>query len=130
MSWQSLLLALPSDGVEIVDDRVADHIASVATRLEPRSPGLTADIRDLIQRDIPSLRGEPQLTALLEASVEENVIIFVHMLRHGIVTGHVEAPTAALEYARRLAERGVPVTDLVRAYRVGQAAFSATASMS
>ena len=32
----------------------------------------------------------------------------------------VEAPTAALEYARRLAQHGVPVHGLVRAYRVGQ----------
>ena len=32
----------------------------------------------------------------------------------------VEAPTAALEYARRLAQRGVPVNALIRAYRLGQ----------
>jgi DNA-binding PucR family transcriptional regulator len=32
----------------------------------------------------------------------------------------VEAPTAALEYARRLAQHGVPVNALVRAYRLGQ----------
>jgi DNA-binding PucR family transcriptional regulator len=45
------------------------------------------------------------------------------MLRHGIVTAHVEAPTAALEYARRLAQRDIPATALIRAYRVGQARF-------
>ena len=32
----------------------------------------------------------------------------------------IEAPTAALEYARRLAQHGVPVNELVRAYRLGQ----------
>jgi DNA-binding PucR family transcriptional regulator len=32
----------------------------------------------------------------------------------------VESPTAALEYARRLAQHGVPVNALVRAYRLGQ----------
>jgi hypothetical protein len=63
------------------------------------------------------------LSSLLDASVEENVVTVVHMLRHGIVTNHAEAPTAALEYARRLAERGIPATTLVRAYRVGQARF-------
>src|SRR5260370_37239766 len=45
------------------------------------------------------------------------------MRRYGIDTAHIEAPTAALEYARRLSQRGVPATDLVRAYRVGQARF-------
>ncbi|HTY32081.1 MAG TPA: helix-turn-helix domain-containing protein [Mycobacterium sp.] len=44
----------------------------------------------------------------------------VHSLRHDIAVERVEAPTAALEYARRLAQRGVPVNALVRAYRLGQ----------
>ena len=30
----------------------------------------------------------------------------------------MESPTAALEYARRLAQRGVPANALVRAYRI------------
>ena len=109
--------------VETADHRVGDQVASVAANLEPRIAGLVADIRELIQRDIPALGDDSQLTGLLDASVEENIVTFVHMLRHGIVTAHIEAPTAALEYARRLAQRGVPATDLVRAYRVGQARF-------
>jgi DNA-binding PucR family transcriptional regulator len=102
---------------------VGEQVASVAASLEPRIVELATDIRDLIQRDIPVLAGEPALTSLLDASVEENVVTVVHMLRHGIVTAHVEAPTAALEYARRLAQRDVPATALIRAYRVGQARF-------
>ena len=105
------------------DARVEERIASVAANLEPRIGEVIADIRDLIQRDIPKLDSDPALVSLLDASVEENVVTVVHMLRHWIVTTHAEAPTAALEYARRLAERGVPATTLVRAYRVGQARF-------
>src|SRR4051794_7551469 len=37
--------------------------------------------------------------------------------------GRVEAPAAAIEYARRLAQRGVPIVALVRAYRIGHARF-------
>lgn len=109
--------------VEIADRRVEGQVASVAASLEPRIAALVADIYELIQREVPALGDDPQLTSLLGASVEENVVAFVHMLRHGIATVHVEAPTAALEYARRLAQRGVPATALVRAYRVGQARF-------
>jgi hypothetical protein len=109
--------------VKIADPRVGEQVASVAASLEPRIAGLATDIRDLIQRDIPTLGADPQLTSLLDASVEENIVTFVHMLRHGIVTAHVEAPTAALEYARRLAQHDVPATALIRAYRVGQARF-------
>jgi hypothetical protein len=41
-------------------------------------------------------------------------------LRYHIAVERVEPPTAALEYARRLAQHGVPVNALVRAYRLGQ----------
>ena len=105
------------------DARVEERVAFVAANLEPRIAEVIADIRDLIQRDIPKLDSDPALASLLDASVEENVVTVVHMLRHGIITTHAEAPTAALEYARRLAERGIPATTLVRAYRVGQARF-------
>jgi hypothetical protein len=109
--------------VKIADPRVGEQVASVAASLEPRIAELASDIRDLIQREIPTLEADPQLSSLLDASVEENVVTFVHMLRHGIVTAHVEAPTAALETARRLAQHDVPATALIRAYRVGQARF-------
>jgi len=109
--------------VETGDRRVGEQVASVAASLEPRIAELATDIRDLIQHDIPRLDGDTLLTSLLDASVEENVATVVHMLRHGIVTAHVEAPTAALEYARRLAQRDIPATALIRAYRVGQARF-------
>ena len=109
--------------MDIGDARVGEQVASVAASLEPRVAELATDIRELIQRDVPTLDSDPALTSLLDASVEENVVTVVHMLRHGIVTAHVEAPTAALEYARRLAQRDIPATVLIRAYRVGQARF-------
>lgn len=42
-----------------------------------------------------------------------------HALRHDIPLDNVEPPTAALEYSRRLAQRGVPINALLRAYRLG-----------
>ena len=57
---------------------------------------------------------------LLGTSVEGNVDTILHALRYDIAVERVEAPTAALEYARRLAQHGVPVNALVRAYRLGQ----------
>ena len=52
--------------------------------------------------------------------VESNVTTVLQALRCGIAVEHVEAPAAALEHARRLAQHGVPVKTVVRAYRLGQ----------
>ena len=63
------------------------------------------------------------MLALLEASVAENVSTMLHVLQHGIDLENVRAPAAAEEYARRLAQQGVPLSALLRAYRIGSARF-------
>jgi hypothetical protein len=84
---------------------------------------LSADIYHLIVRQIPQLGTDSRVLTLLEASVGENVATVLHILQHGIDIDHVHAPAAAEEYARRLAQRGIPVAALLRAYRLGAARF-------
>jgi DNA-binding PucR family transcriptional regulator len=84
---------------------------------------MSADIYGLIVREIPQLRGDKRVLTLLEASVGENVATLLHVLQHGIELENVHAPAAAEEYARRLAQRGVPASALLRAYRIGSARF-------
>jgi DNA-binding PucR family transcriptional regulator len=91
--------------------------------LTPRVAEVSADIYHLIVREIPQLRGDKRVLALLEASVGENVATLLHVLQHGIDLEKVHAPAAAEEYARRLAQRGVPMAALLRAYRIGSARF-------
>ncbi|HEX6677925.1 MAG TPA: helix-turn-helix domain-containing protein [Actinomycetes bacterium] len=74
-------------------------------------------------QEIPQLRADGRVLALLEASVGENVATVLHVLQHGIDVDRVHAPAAAEEYARRLAQRGVPIAALLRAYRIGAAKF-------
>ena len=45
-------------------------------------------------------------------------------MQHQIDLSAVQAPAAALEYARRRAQRGTPLTALLRAYRLGHTCFS------
>ena len=84
---------------------------------------MSADIYGLIVREIPQLRGDKRVLTLLEASVGENVATLLHVIQHGIELENVHAPAAAEEYARRLAQRGVPASALLRAYRIGAARF-------
>jgi DNA-binding PucR family transcriptional regulator len=108
----------------IIDDaRVGDQVALVAANLESRLAELIGEILGVIEHDIPALRGDRRIKSLLEASVAENVSTATHMLRHGIDTAVIEAPAAAVEYGRRLAQRDVPAAALVRAYRIGQARY-------
>ncbi|MGB6514982.1 MAG: PucR family transcriptional regulator, partial [Mycobacterium sp.] len=99
---------------------VSSYVAEVAGRLHGRLVALSSALRHALEDQIPELRGDAALVELLGTSVEGNVDTVLHALRYDIAVERVEAPTAALEYARRLAQRGVPVNALVRAYRLGQ----------
>lgn len=102
---------------------VAQRASEVSGALAPRSAELSAEINDLILRKIPQLRRDRPVLALLQASVAENVTTLLHVLQHGIDLEKVRAPAAAQEYARRLAQRDVPIAALLRAYRIGSAQF-------
>jgi DNA-binding PucR family transcriptional regulator len=95
-------------------------VAEIGAQLNDRLAAVSGSIRAALEDAIPELRGDARTIELLGASVEGNVDTLLHALRHDIAVERVEAPTAALEYARRLAQHGVPVNALVRAYRLGQ----------
>src|SRR5258705_12195567 len=94
-------------------------------QMNDRVVELSSSIRGALEDEIPELRGDARTIELLGASVEGNVDTLLHALRHDIAVERVEAPTEALEYARRLAQHGVPVNALVRAYRLGQRRMNA-----
>ena len=102
------------------DVGVNRYLAEVAGRMHERLADVTSDIHRVLGDQIPELRGDAGIAELLGASVEGNVDTILRALRYDIAVQRVEAPTAALEYARRLAQHGVPVNALVRAYRLGQ----------
>lgn len=102
------------------DVGVARHIANTAARLQERLAQLSSGMRLYLEDQIPELRGDARVMELHGPSVEGNVDTLLHALRYNIAVERVEAPTAALEFARRLAQHGVPLHALVRAYRLGQ----------
>lgn len=103
----------------ISDGSVADSAAAVVARLTAALDEVTARTQRVLVGEIADLRGDTQLVQLLRDNVAANIDTVFSAIRHGIPVEHVEAPTAALEYARRLAQRNVPANALVRAYRLG-----------
>jgi hypothetical protein len=101
---------------------VAESAAAIVSRLDQRVAEVTGSIQQMLVTEIADLRGDPQLLQLLRDSVDGNVATVFSAIRHAIPIEKVELPTAALEHARRLAQRGVTVNALVRAYRLGHKA--------
>ena len=64
------------------------------------------------------------LRALLASSIDSNVDACLQIMQHRIDLAAVRAPIVAVEYARRLAQHGTPLTALLRACRLGHARFS------
>lgn len=99
----------------------ADALVKVAvTSLRSQIVTLAGGMRDRLATRIQELDGDAAIIDLLYASIEGNVENILHSLGHDIPLDKLEPPSAAYEYARRLAQRGVPMSALVRAYRLGQ----------
>src|SRR6476620_1111502 len=104
-------------------DAVSRELSEVAAAVGGHVLDVTHDIWQLVTSDIPELRGDDIVEKLLDASIEENVATLLHVFEHGLVPDEIRPPPAAVEYARRLAQRGVSTIALIRAYRVGHGRF-------
>jgi hypothetical protein len=103
---------------------VAELMAEVATAVSRRAAAVSRDVYRVILREVPQLRDDKPLLALLASSVDGNVDTCLQIMEHRFDLSAVHAPAAAVEYARRLAQHGAPLPALLRAYRVGHACFS------
>src|ERR1700745_674319 len=110
--------------VDIDDPAVAELVAGVAAAVSGRAPPGSRGVNEVILRDIPELRDDKTVLALLSSSVHSNVGTCLQIMQHQIDLRAVQAPAAALEYARRRAQRGTSLTALLRAYRLGHTCFS------
>jgi hypothetical protein len=104
-----------------MDPAVGAASALVIDHLMARHMAVSRTVQEALASDITHLRGDQELVRLLGASVAGNIETIFHALRHDISLDNILPPTAALEYARRVAQRGVPMDALVRAYRLGHA---------
>jgi DNA-binding PucR family transcriptional regulator len=104
-------------------EAVDRELSAVGATAGARLLELTQEIWELLTRDIPELRGDEIVEKLLDASIEENVVTLLHVIELATRPDEVDAPAAAVEYAKRLAQRGVPIVALIRAYRIGHGRF-------
>ncbi|HEX4290937.1 MAG TPA: helix-turn-helix domain-containing protein [Trebonia sp.] len=103
---------------------VAEVMAGVAATVSRQVAAVSENVYEVILREIPELHDDQAQLTLLASSVDSNVGTCLQIVQHHIDLNSVHAPAAALEYARRLAQRGRPLTALLRAYRLGHTCFS------
>lgn len=104
------------------NDSVINGAAAIVHRLADRQGIIVGWVQQLLVAEIAELRDDAQLLQLFYASTEANIETVFSAIRYGIPVENVQPPTAALEHARRLAQRDVSVNVLMRAYRLGQKA--------
>jgi hypothetical protein len=95
----------------------------MAAQLLTRLPDLAKALTVRILEEEPELGADAALVDSLNASVLDNVSTVLRVLELRPDPDAVRAPAAAVDYARRLAQHGVPISALLRTYRLGQAAF-------
>lgn len=98
------------------------YLREVVDRIENHREMVT-EMRELLSTNIEGLDGDQQLVELLQASIESNVSTIFHMLQNDIGLQALKPPTAAVEYAVRLAQRDIPLSALTRAYYLAQSMF-------
>jgi DNA-binding PucR family transcriptional regulator len=101
---------------------VAKSAALIVSRLDDKLPEIARSIQKRLVTELPEIAGDGEILGLVYDSVQGNLDTFLPAIRNGISIDHVEPPTAALEHARRLAQRGVDADFLLRTYRLGHQA--------
>ncbi|MFF4395220.1 PucR family transcriptional regulator [Streptomyces sp. NPDC001480] len=101
----------------------AKCLSVVASNVAAHMPEVSQDVWELVIAEIPHLRGDRIILDTLKASVEENIATLLHGFENDMPLNTVDGPAAALDYARRLAQRNVPISSLVRSYRIGHWRF-------
>lgn len=100
-----------------------EALRQVVIQVERDHPDMALQMRDLLAGNIDTLHGDQQLLELLHASIESNLSTIFHMLVNNIDLQSLKPPTAAVEYAIRLAQRDIPLSSLTRAYYLAQSMF-------
>lgn len=113
-------MSAAEDATAAFDRAWNDRVAALGAGMASQLPALTDRLQEGLLAHIPELKSDPVLEELLRSSVDANLENVAHLLQHDIDVDDATVPVAAREYARRLAQRGVNSTALVRAYRLGQ----------
>ncbi|MFC8866689.1 hypothetical protein ACFUAC_03330 [Streptomyces sp. NPDC057148] len=103
-------------------------LQDIALRLRPRVGELVTPLVASMREQVPSVWAHDDLTDLATESAHQHITTVIQSLERGSALTGAQAPPAAIDFARRLAECGGQITELLRAYRIGHATALADSS--
>ncbi|TWG91540.1 PucR-like helix-turn-helix protein [Nocardioides sp. J9] len=106
-----------------IDPRVDRQVQQVGALLAGHLPDIASAIYADLTNRVTHLKGDPVIEELLLASTLGNLENVAHLIQGHTQPEDIQPPAPAVEYARRLAQREVPLGALLRAYRLGQRQF-------
>lgn len=106
------------------DDR-DDAARQIAERVLPQRDQFIGDLYETTLREVPELGAGEERRTLLYASIAENTVVLINALSSSVDPASATPPPGAVEFARELARTDVSLAALLRAYRIGQARFTA-----
>ncbi|SPE99767.1 Stage II sporulation protein E (SpoIIE) [Streptomyces sp. MA5143a] len=93
-------------------------MSRVARELGSKADELIAEVERCLRSELPDLWTYSD--AMTSQNVARHVVVVLSALEHGVDPRAVEQPIAELTRVRRLARHGVPVSVVLRAFRLGQ----------
>ncbi|MFI8794132.1 SpoIIE family protein phosphatase [Streptomyces sp. NPDC055105] len=93
-------------------------LRDLARGLEPRSDHLVEVVTERLRGELPEVWKYEDIAALAPVVLSEHVDIVLDFFERGPESSKVTTPPAAIDFARRLAEHGVQISDLLRLHRL------------
>ncbi|MER7183940.1 SpoIIE family protein phosphatase [Streptomyces hyaluromycini] len=75
-------------------------------------------LTEVMRSDFPDMWQYDDIAALTEPAAYEEVAAILAVLEHSVDVTEVETPPTSIEFARLVAKHGVPISVLLRSYRV------------
>ncbi|MFB7861266.1 SpoIIE family protein phosphatase [Streptomyces sp. NPDC056069] len=98
-------------------------LCRLAQELRPRTDESVEAMLRYTRSRLPEPWGYEEIAALAAEETAGHVVAFLDVLEHGLDVTEVEASPQSVELARRFARRGLPISTLLRGYRLGHVAL-------
>lgn len=110
----------PADSPKDLDRRVAEVISHITSAAYAQLAERAGEIVERLVTEIEGFGGDQPILDQLDAGATHNFSISMAILRHDVEIREVGPSEPAIEIARLLARRDIPITALEHAYRLYQ----------